>query len=481
MNCFLRPLLWSAILLTLPGAGFARTWTDVTGTYRIDAEFVDVVEGKVQLKRADGAVIAVPLEKLSDQDRDHIKRILAESLKSAPQASQPAGPPASAGTANEKPATGQPAAEKPPAEKPPARTGQFQISLSEHSPLAARTALFPRMVQPRDLNPAAMEYQQQLGLAFNSEFFYEPDKETCQVYVPDDYDGTVPYGLFVFINSSDSGSPQGNWLPVLKKHRLIYIGPDKAGNEQDVLLRRAPLALDSVHNMGRQYAIDPARVYISGNSGGGRLASRVAMAFPDVFTGGQYHVGADDHRTTAVGNAASSKLAAARNLGRYVFITGDDDMNRAEMQGHANRMLAGGFRFVTYLQIPNHGHSGPPGDWFEKGILALDAPLREAAQAQYEAAQKALERQQWDRALLPLQAAAAHGHDQPFAPEALKALQEIQARYNTDVAAVERLLAEDNLAEANKQLAEFRKAWPQAGRNDAKRLGGAIQKARRTQ
>ncbi|MDZ7617548.1 MAG: SHD1 domain-containing protein, partial [Patescibacteria group bacterium] len=318
-----RMLLLSVALLGFTGQGVARTWTDTTGTYRIEAEFVDVVEGKVHLKRADGSVIAVPLDKLSDADRDHIKRLLAESLKTMPQPSLMPGPmpgltpggeslPVPVEPAAAQTPAAEPAAEMPPAEMPAAakaaavkaaaRTGRFSTSFTEHSPMAARSAVFPRMVQPRDMNATIGEYQKQLGPAFNSEYFHKPEDETWQVVVPDDYDGSIPYGLFVFVNSSDSGGPQGNWLPVLQKYRLIYIGPDNAGNEKDVLLRRAPMALDAVHNISRDYAIDPARVYISGNSGGGRLASRVAMAFPDVFTGGQYHVGADEYSTTAVGS-----------------------------------------------------------------------------------------------------------------------------------------------------------------------------------
>lgn len=476
-------LLLPVVLLGLDGPALARTWTDSTGAYRIEAEFVDVIEGNVHLRRTDGSVIAVPLDKLSDADRDHVKRVLAESLKTM---SQPGQTPSQSPGPEAMPALAEPAAVGPSAAeagtaKPAARTGRFSTSFSEHSPMAARSAVFPRIVAAREMNQAIGEYQKQLGPAFNTEYFYKPEDETWQVVVPDDYDGSIPYGLFVFVNSSDSGGPQSNWLPVLQKYRLIYVGPDNAGNERDVLLRRAPMALDAVHNISRDYAIDPTRIYISGHSGGGRLASQVALAFADVFTGGQYHVGADEYTITAVGSMGSSKLGvAARNLGRYVFITGDDDMNRAEMQGYAKQMVAAGFRFITYLQIPGHGHSAPPGEWFEKGILALDAPLREAAKAQYEAALKAMERQQWDRALPGLRAAAVYGQGEPFAADAMQAFREVQAKYNADLAAVEDLLAAKDAVAANKQLAEFRKRWPQSGRDDAKRLGEAVQRARAT-
>ncbi len=46
-----------------------RTWTDATGKHRIEAEFLGLADGVVRLKKSDGAVVDVPLEKLSEADR----------------------------------------------------------------------------------------------------------------------------------------------------------------------------------------------------------------------------------------------------------------------------------------------------------------------------------------------------------------------------------------------------------------------------
>ncbi|NQT37543.1 MAG: hypothetical protein HQ581_08645 [Planctomycetes bacterium] len=48
----------------------ARKWTSSGGGYTVEAEFVDVADGAVQLKREDGAMIKVPLGKLSQADRN---------------------------------------------------------------------------------------------------------------------------------------------------------------------------------------------------------------------------------------------------------------------------------------------------------------------------------------------------------------------------------------------------------------------------
>ena len=46
-----------------------RTWTDVTGQFRIKATLVQKVGNIVRLKKESGEVIAIPLNKLSEQDR----------------------------------------------------------------------------------------------------------------------------------------------------------------------------------------------------------------------------------------------------------------------------------------------------------------------------------------------------------------------------------------------------------------------------
>ena len=50
-------------------AGETRTWTDKTGKFRIEAEFVAEDDGVVTLRKEDGDEIEVPLEKLSAADR----------------------------------------------------------------------------------------------------------------------------------------------------------------------------------------------------------------------------------------------------------------------------------------------------------------------------------------------------------------------------------------------------------------------------
>ncbi len=73
-----------ALLVTVVCASVApaREWTDATGKFSIKAELVDVRDGKVRLKKADGNVIAVPVAKLSKADQKYLQELQAKDLPS---------------------------------------------------------------------------------------------------------------------------------------------------------------------------------------------------------------------------------------------------------------------------------------------------------------------------------------------------------------------------------------------------------------
>jgi hypothetical protein len=51
-----------------------RTWTDSTGTHKTEAKFGGMAFGKVKLIKRNGSTVQVPLEKLSDEDREWIAK-----------------------------------------------------------------------------------------------------------------------------------------------------------------------------------------------------------------------------------------------------------------------------------------------------------------------------------------------------------------------------------------------------------------------
>ena len=48
-------------------------WSDVTGSYTLDADLVLFNERTVVLQRADHELVAIPIEQLSENDREYLK------------------------------------------------------------------------------------------------------------------------------------------------------------------------------------------------------------------------------------------------------------------------------------------------------------------------------------------------------------------------------------------------------------------------
>jgi len=60
------------LMLVGTSPGWARMWTDNTGKFSVEAEFVEVKDGKVLLKKDNGKVFQVPIERLSDADQRYV-------------------------------------------------------------------------------------------------------------------------------------------------------------------------------------------------------------------------------------------------------------------------------------------------------------------------------------------------------------------------------------------------------------------------
>lgn len=78
-------LLVVLAVLTPTARATAREWKDSTGKFSVEAEFVDLVEETVRLKKTDGKVVALPLTRLQRRDIAFIRRHVAtlEKVKRA--------------------------------------------------------------------------------------------------------------------------------------------------------------------------------------------------------------------------------------------------------------------------------------------------------------------------------------------------------------------------------------------------------------
>jgi hypothetical protein len=250
------------------------------------------------------------------------------------------------------------------------QTGSFQLTFTKRSELSTNIELVKRMGWVLAAEAAA-------------KVDYTLPDESFEVYVPADYTGEKPFGLFVFCSPSPSGRPMGPFLKSMDERHLIWIGPNKAGNDR-VNRPRMGLAIDAAISMKAKYNIDPDRVYVAGVSGGGRIASMLGVGYADIFKGGFYMIGCNFYRqelSVEQHGAAFPKSYSvppaiifnlARKQSKHVFLTGDKDMNREQTEVYYNAFKKDGFEHCTYLQVPGMGHRPPDEEWFEKGMAALD-------------------------------------------------------------------------------------------------------------
>jgi len=252
------------------------------------------------------------------------------------------------------------------------QTGSFTTSFKERSPLSAVPTIADRMGVTVE-NMTRKFPERDYGLA----------SETFDVYVPRACTGAEPYGLLVWVSPGARVGMAPGWAQLLDKYKLIWIGANKSGNDRAPFIRIG-LAIDAAHNMTKLYSIDESRVYVSGVSGGGRISSMVAMGFSELFSGGFYICGCSYYRKMISLEQGGStwtpeflmppkNVLAQSKTCRHVFLTGSQDINREQTQVYANAYKRDGFKHITYIEVPGMGHGPPEADWFEKGLLALDA------------------------------------------------------------------------------------------------------------
>jgi len=68
-----------------------RTWTDSTGKFKIEASFVELADGKVRLKKDDGEILSIPLDKLSAEDSQLVQSLMKGGDSASPFVSESKG------------------------------------------------------------------------------------------------------------------------------------------------------------------------------------------------------------------------------------------------------------------------------------------------------------------------------------------------------------------------------------------------------
>jgi len=63
-----------------PNPARLRTWTDRSGSFKVEAEFILIKDGKIHLHKVNGVKIAVPVTKMSVEDLEYVERVTGQSL-----------------------------------------------------------------------------------------------------------------------------------------------------------------------------------------------------------------------------------------------------------------------------------------------------------------------------------------------------------------------------------------------------------------
>ena len=215
---------------------------------------------------------------------------------------------------------------------------------------------------------------------------YDVTHETFSILVPKGYKKEVPYGLFVWVSPSANATIPKEWEAVLADKKLIFIGARNSGNPRDVF-DRMRMAVDANHNLRGLFNVDERRVYVSGFSGGSRVASMLGVCYADMFTGAVCFMGVNFYEPVLGDDKLMYQaryipdddiLAIAKKEGRYVFLTGEKDFNLADTKAVHQAALKNGFQAVEFFNIPKQGHQPPVAEWLKKSLDYLDAGKAES-------------------------------------------------------------------------------------------------------
>ena len=247
------------------------------------------------------------------------------------------------------------------------------VAFADTTPLARNGQLIKRLLSPF----AAADLAKKNDAAALNNFPIDPKNEKFGLYVPTEKpaDG---YGLLVWVSPLDgAGMPLG-WPATLEDRGVIFVTAERSGNYTSPLGRRIPLALTAAANVVRNYAIDPDRIWIAGFSGGARIAERMALAYPDVFSGALLDGSSDDIGSPDLPLPPRKHFERLLDRTSIVLSTGEMD----EYNTGAARRVASSLRRICFDRLSvevrrREGHVMMNGRSLAKAIEFLDRPPEE--------------------------------------------------------------------------------------------------------
>ena len=201
-------------------------------------------------------------------------------------------------------------------------------------------------------------------------YFPEGEALSWEVVLPRGLEKDEARGIFVYVSPTESGSMPPRYQEIINEEKLIWIGANASGNSHNSA-RRVLLGLLARHIASGYAPIDSSRMYLSGFSGGGRVASMMMWEYPDSFNGAIFFSGVNSWK-----RKNEDFLPKLQNK-RLVFLTGSRDFNEKDTKTAFTKYQRKGIKNSTYLSILGHGHSLPTAKWFARSIQYLDCEQEE--------------------------------------------------------------------------------------------------------
>jgi hypothetical protein len=233
--------------------------------------------------------------------------------------------------------------------------------------------------------------------------------------------------------------------------------------------------LHAIQHAKQDFTVDTDRIYACGYAKRARAtpaqaASILAQTYPDIVNGG-FFCGGMIYHTPATGSKKTSSngtwpdappalVDLDHRSSRFVLLAASKDSALHKIQGVRDAMIRDGFQHVSYLETPDDPNEGPPAaEWFNKGIVALDAVLAAAAPQKYKDAQSAEKKNLMGDALSLYRLAAAHGENQAFVPNAQAKADQLNQRYNDNLKEIQSLIADKKFPQASDAVHKLETLW----------------------
>ncbi|MCC3860222.1 alpha/beta hydrolase family protein [Pseudemcibacter aquimaris] len=232
----------------------------------------------------------------------------------------------------------------------------FSISVSQETEIKTGSYI---------INSTTTEIAGQNIATTNQAIIPHDEKLTWEITVPDNYSSENPPGILIYISPENEINIPRGWLDITKEKNLIWIAARNSGNDI-YTMKRILLAMTGIQYVQDRYKLDLNRIYITGFSGGGRVASIMASQNPNIFKGAIYNCGVNFWN-----NVSDNNLDMIKE-NRYVFITGSEDFNLNDTRQVYSKYKKAGVSSVDLMVIPRMGHSNPRSSRLKRAIEFLD-------------------------------------------------------------------------------------------------------------